>query len=361
MAFDPNRGRLVLFGGQSMITGQWLQDTWEWDGNNWMLVATTSAPPAGRNSFAMVFDPISQRMLAIVNGGAETWAYNGSDWVFVDAHYPNMINPPFTGWATDYRHGQALVMGLWGGAFSTWAWDGQQWSDRPIDQSGPAAQMSVNAAFDWGRQRVVLFGDSASRPCWERTSSGWREVAVQGASPPARIPQGLCYSAASGNLLLVGGGGAGDIWTLTTTHLASRRHIGNPCGAASGSLEPADPQWEVPWAGGAYELLVRGTGGYSTAALGGMWAGFSDSRWGSTSLPFSVSPYGIGGCDLFLSPDGFLPLAFQSGSARWTVTLPRDPALYGVEFFNQAMLYAPGASASGFGLSTAVGSTIGNR
>ncbi len=360
MAFDPQRGRVVLYGGISLITGNWLQDIWEWDGVDWRQIPTANAPPGDAES-ALLFDPISGRMIYVTLGGAETWAYDGVNWVFADAHFPSMVNNPFTGWATDYQRGEAIIMGLWSAQFSTWAWDGQRWSDVPIHQGGPPSTMLVTAGFDWSRQRVVLFGDSPSHPCWERVPSGWQPVSVQGSAPAPRKPQGVCYAADIQKLVMIGGGGYRDAWMLTTTYPAQWRALSGSCNHSAGVLEPRDRLWESPWAGGAYELLVRGTGGYSTAALGGMWAGFSDSRWGSTSLPFSVSPYGIGGCDLFLSPDGFLPLAFQSGSARWTVTLPRDPALYGVEFFNQAMLYAPGASSSGFGLSTAVGSTVGNR
>ncbi len=344
-----------------MITGQWLRDTWEWDGNDWLQVSTPNAPTAGQGSYVMLYDPISQRIITVLNGGAETWAYDGVDWVFADAHYPNMVNG--SGWATDYARGEAIIVGPWGGAgIVTWTWDGQRWSDPPASrQSLPIGSASLG--FDWSRQRVVLFGSNATRPCWERTATGWSEVMTTGFPAPGSdvyAAQSVCFSGDLGKLVVVAPPLMG-VWTLTTTHPASWRRAGTACVAPAADLAPRDALWEVPWAGDSYELIARGTGGFANATLGGMWAGFSDSRWGSASLPFSLSPYGIGGCDLFLSPDGFLPLAFQSGAARWTVTLPRDPALYGVEFFNQAMLYAPGASSSGFGLSTAVGSTVGNR
>lgn len=40
MAYDPNRRRIILFGGVNMF-GTALNDTWEWTGFNWQLVSTT--------------------------------------------------------------------------------------------------------------------------------------------------------------------------------------------------------------------------------------------------------------------------------------------------------------------------------
>ena len=39
MAYDPNRGRTVMYGGNGGIYGT-LGDTWEWDGTSWKILAT---------------------------------------------------------------------------------------------------------------------------------------------------------------------------------------------------------------------------------------------------------------------------------------------------------------------------------
>ena len=51
MAFDISRGRAVLFGGTSY--GQFLADTWEWDGNEWTQMADTG--PTARQLLALVY------------------------------------------------------------------------------------------------------------------------------------------------------------------------------------------------------------------------------------------------------------------------------------------------------------------
>jgi hypothetical protein len=37
-AFDPQRNRLVTFGGVEKPGGTAITDTWEWDGQNWLCV-----------------------------------------------------------------------------------------------------------------------------------------------------------------------------------------------------------------------------------------------------------------------------------------------------------------------------------
>ena len=55
MAYDSSRGRTVLYGGLGSTTGFNLNDTWEWDGDNWTQVADTG-PPGARYELAMAYD-----------------------------------------------------------------------------------------------------------------------------------------------------------------------------------------------------------------------------------------------------------------------------------------------------------------
>jgi hypothetical protein len=65
----------VLFGGRSSAAA--LADTWEWDGSQWSPRATT-AVPAARSSAALAYDPNRARVLLFGGGGqlvlpADTW------------------------------------------------------------------------------------------------------------------------------------------------------------------------------------------------------------------------------------------------------------------------------------------------
>jgi hypothetical protein len=60
MAYDAARGRVVLFGGSSGLSGE-LADTWEWDGANWTLV---NAPgPWPRLVHTMAYDAARARIV----------------------------------------------------------------------------------------------------------------------------------------------------------------------------------------------------------------------------------------------------------------------------------------------------------
>jgi hypothetical protein len=76
MAYDSQRGRTVLFGGNPS-SGLPLGDTWEWNGSAWTQVSITG--PSGRAGHAMAYD--SQRGRTVLFGGSgypETWEWDGS-------------------------------------------------------------------------------------------------------------------------------------------------------------------------------------------------------------------------------------------------------------------------------------------
>lgn len=82
IAWDSNRQRLVLFGGQSNsgVVG----DLLEWDGSTWTAIA--SSGPLARWKHAMAYDPT--RRAVVLAGGADAadsqmtdaWTWNGAAW-----------------------------------------------------------------------------------------------------------------------------------------------------------------------------------------------------------------------------------------------------------------------------------------
>ena len=68
MAYDEDRRRTVLFGGLTGVTGQF-NDTWEYDGKTWKQVAT-SQQPSPRWDAGMVYDPRFHRMVLF---GGQYW------------------------------------------------------------------------------------------------------------------------------------------------------------------------------------------------------------------------------------------------------------------------------------------------
>jgi hypothetical protein len=86
MVYDSKRGVTVLFGGYKI--NQLLADTWEWDGINWVERQPVNYPQA-RFRHAMAYD--SDRGVTVLFGGMldpnvhlvsdETWEWDGSNWI----------------------------------------------------------------------------------------------------------------------------------------------------------------------------------------------------------------------------------------------------------------------------------------
>jgi hypothetical protein len=109
MTFDSARGRVVLFGGIS--SSVWMNDTWEWDGNEWTQRIVTPSP-APRYAHAMAWDAVRTRTVLFSGRGA---------------------------------------------AADTWTWDGATWRQE-LPSTSPPARQSHAMASDIVRGRVVLFG-----------------------------------------------------------------------------------------------------------------------------------------------------------------------------------------------------------
>jgi YVTN family beta-propeller protein/probable HAF family extracellular repeat protein len=92
MSTDTRRNRVVLHGGWNRSGGTWwlLNDTWEWDGTQWLRMDVPgSGAPQGRSQPAMVFD--EARGVTVLFGGNlngphlsalrnETYEWNGREW-----------------------------------------------------------------------------------------------------------------------------------------------------------------------------------------------------------------------------------------------------------------------------------------
>jgi cysteine-rich repeat protein len=114
MAYDDARAKVVLFGGVDLISGDTLDDTWEWDGSAWLERAAVQRP-LGRQLHGMTYDP---------------------------------------------RRGAVVVYAGWSGGGNLgdlWAWDGDTWAE--LDpRNALTSRQGVGLAFDRIQQRVVSFG-----------------------------------------------------------------------------------------------------------------------------------------------------------------------------------------------------------
>ncbi len=177
MAYDPLRGRVVMFGGfatarlGNTIFYKALGDTWEWNGADWFR--GVDGPPV-RGYHAMTWD--AARLRVVLNGGAgsidittsrffnlfsDTWTYDGTVWT-----HESDAGPIRVGHGIVYDPGRHNIV-LFGGeeplgllAQDTWQWDGVAWA-QVFPLANPDAREFFSMVYDTLSKEIVLFGGNA--------------------------------------------------------------------------------------------------------------------------------------------------------------------------------------------------------
>jgi hypothetical protein len=201
MAYDSRRERLVMFGGINVPP-----DTWEFDGDAWMLRATEG--PGWRFSHVMTYD--SARGVTVLFGGFpdyhDTWLWDGAVWARA-AFQANAIGIPRNGLAFDSLRQVVVCLSETG---QTWEWDGSAWT--MVAATGPRGRVVSDVAYDRLRQRTVLFGglDNTVSPfeffadTWEWDGTSW-ELRHPDTSPGPRGGHELVYDSVRDRVVLYGG------------------------------------------------------------------------------------------------------------------------------------------------------------
>jgi uncharacterized protein (TIGR03437 family) len=174
MAYDSAHGKVVLFGGSD--NNGFLNDTWLWDGNNWNQESPKTSPDA-RISGTMAY--VSAQGQAVLFGGVDqsgnvnnfgvlndTWVWDGANWLH-RSPLPTPIVRFSDAAAYDTVHNQVV---LFGGSStlpvptplsSTWACDGFAWTQE-CAQASPSERYSHAMAYDSAQGQVVVFGGNRS-------------------------------------------------------------------------------------------------------------------------------------------------------------------------------------------------------
>jgi hypothetical protein len=219
MAYDSLRKKVVLFGGNRILFGRnpdenrFLDDTWEWDGQMWTQIKVAGPPP--RAEAAIAFD--SERGRVVLFGGhnrtgegrnrlGDTWEWDGARWTQIKVTGPSARN----GAAQVYDSVRRKIV-LFGGSTQkdvsgeTWEWDGRQW----VENRSALTQGRFNCVltYDVARRKVIRFGGRyAGRPVgdtWEYDGKGWKQVSSTG--PTARNHAAMVYDSKRKKVVLFGG------------------------------------------------------------------------------------------------------------------------------------------------------------
>ncbi len=170
----------LLFGGQNQV-GEFLNDTWLWDGQSWTKVDSTG--PAPRAYFAFTYDPNGHR--AVLFGGigddslyGDTWQWDGQHWQQLDVSGPSPRIMAGMGYYRELSGGHCILFGgqagYHGNVFDdTWGWNGAIWYPITIEGEAPLGRVGHAMGMGSHYQQVCVFGGKDSCAAATSLDDAW--------------------------------------------------------------------------------------------------------------------------------------------------------------------------------------------
>lgn len=348
MAYDPVRDRTVVVGPASLLG--WA--VWEHDGTTW--TQSNVAPPFA-NCHGLVFHTQRARVVAYSSTGLSEW--NGIAWQALPA---GGSPPPASTSGSAYdvlydaqRNRLAVCSRALASSGSLWEWSlATGWQVVQATSLGE----NVRAGFDPVRNRYLC----VARPTLAATDFVW-EFAAGSGNPWQLVGQTL-WPTGDGALVFDSTSSRTLMLVLPQTLSGMLAYApGTPglyythgSGCAGGTFTAPvlmqEPWYnELPTIGDSFTVRVATPGQFAVVATG-----LSDQHAFGAPLPLSLSPIGMLGCSLRVSPD-LLQATFTGVS---TLTFPPTASLAGIEFFQQALALLP-ANAFGGLLSNSMRGVLG--
>jgi hypothetical protein len=236
--YDAPRNRVLIFGGYS---GVFLNDVHAYSPatDTWQPVVTSGTPPSPRVFYAMVYDPVRQRMLMI--GGQpslmnDVWALSLSgspQWTQLSA--AGVAPSPRYSHHAIYQPGpdRILVFGGFDGSYRNDVWalslaGTPTWTQLLPSGTPPEGRLAAAVVYDAVRNRMVVFGGYDGivprADVWALSLGAtpqWTQLAPAGEAPAPRANLQGIYDAAYDRMIVKGGFNPqtqqfyGDTWTLT--------------------------------------------------------------------------------------------------------------------------------------------------
>ena len=213
MSYDPLRQRCVLYGGVTVFAPAF-DDTWEYDGTNWLPMPTSTTPRLAGGS-AMTFDQNLQQILlvgpsvAVASPGCETYRYDGLNWHAVLTNNTPSFRVNARIAFDPVRNQTVLAGGFDQFSFSNptdvWTYNGFDWQS-----VGPSLANNLGLGFTFWPLAGELVAVSGSRPNQGPSGAvylfgqgGWTQVTPE--VPFNRFQPLLAFDSARECLVLHGG------------------------------------------------------------------------------------------------------------------------------------------------------------
>lgn len=337
MAYDSRTGMVLLTcGSEDDNSPNYFDDTWLWDGTNW-LTTSPGLRPSARDAGVLLTTPTQTWFGFGDDDGSpfdDLWEWDGNTWTPAGSTPTSRTN---YGAAYDSQRDRVMVFGgrddCGSGSYldETWEWNGGSWRQR-FPALSPTPRERSRLTFDEARGRIVLFGgsDGAStfNDTWEWNGDDWI-ARLPTTSPPGSSGHGLSYDEVRRVTVAFGSGGT---WDYGPTHPANIEPFGSGCPGSSGTPSLSPKPWAGPWLGGRLEVDIVNR----PPGLGIFVWGFSETAWIGGPLPYSLVPLGAApGCNLLVSDT--ITEIFLSGTNPYvSFVLPTDPSFVGARMRAQA-------------------------
>ncbi|MFN9947200.1 MAG: hypothetical protein ACK56S_10160 [Planctomycetota bacterium] len=363
LVHDPVRGRYVLYGGwtSAVSIGTASNQTWEFDGANWTQVVPPTSPP-GLWKHGACFDAARNRV--VVYGGARngfpiaenaTWEFQGANWTQVaTTSNPGPLERPAMCYATAF--GYTVLFGgvdpQTGGSDATWSYNGASWQVLPIVGPRPPARGGAQLAYDSIRNVCVLTGGLdpvTGTPCtdtWELDGGTW--TLLPGSFAPGR-DFGLAFDPV--RRFVVRHGGIAGAATNGQTWLFGARSDLYGAGCPGSNGVPALTAGDGPRLGAGWPLTLANAN--LNAPVAALVLGLANAP----GVP--LDGIGMPGCTAWASADVLLVAPAPNGAAAWSVQLPANAGLVGVQLYAQGLSLDLGWNPAGLVSSNAVDGLAG--
>ncbi|MCI4318609.1 MAG: PKD domain-containing protein [Thermoplasmata archaeon] len=224
-AYDPNLGKVVMFGGYDGNGNTQRGDTWTFQNDTWTdLTSSVTGAPSARWGGQMVWDPSDQ--LLVMFGGRtqsqflnDTWTFNGTAWVNVSssvapaprAHYEMAYDPVDQYILLVGGDVENFGTGTWSLYNDTWSWSNGTWTNISGLVTGTLPpRIDGQASYDPWNNSVVVEAGAPAEGCVVgspvtayRTDRAWSYPSSVG---PQNVSQGMMTYDPLGPFLFAYGG-----------------------------------------------------------------------------------------------------------------------------------------------------------
>ncbi len=225
MAFDPQSGDVLLFGGYNGTS--YLDDTWEFNGTSWSEVCSSCGPSARDGASLVATSPSGTLVLfGGYNGTSylgDTWTWSGTSWS--EACLSSCTPPGPRAFAAapsagSGMGGAALIFGGYNGTnylAGTWTWNGSTWtkidtscSTKDCSSPAPRAYATISYSPTLGDILTSGYNGSFLKDTWALLGgatplSPQRWVEVCGSCAPESEGAVQAYSLSGNENILFGG------------------------------------------------------------------------------------------------------------------------------------------------------------